>query len=135
MKKVLIVGIRPSYKNYKSTVPFEGTSSSKRLALWFRDMKVKCVYLNLNDVPGNSLPSKPQLNLKMLKFYMDEFSFNKVFALGDFVSKTFKQINIDHIKLPHPSGRNRMFNDPQQDSKIINVIKESLNAREIKSTI
>ena len=48
----------------------------------------------------------------------------KVFALGGFASTVLKRLNKTHIMLPHPSPRNRKFNDPKYEPLVMEQLKE-----------
>lgn len=50
--------------------------------------------------------------------------YDKVIALGNVASNSLKKLNIDHFKMPHPSGLNRQLNDKEFEKK---KIKECYN--------
>tara|TARA_B100001113_G_scaffold353047_1_gene356139 strand:+ start:4175 stop:4504 length:330 start_codon:yes stop_codon:yes gene_type:complete len=47
----------------------------------------------------------------------------KVIAMGNEVHNYFVKNNIEHLKVPHPSGLNRMWNDPELEPKVIEQIR------------
>lgn len=47
----------------------------------------------------------------------------KVIAMGNEVSDYFVKNNVEHLKVPHPSGLNRMWNDPELEPKVIEAIR------------
>ena len=49
--------------------------------------------------------------------------YGKIIALGNIPSDQMKRLGIQHLKVPHPSGLNRMWNDPELEPKVINDIK------------
>ena len=51
-------------------------------------------------------------------------NYHKVIALGNVASDSLKKINVEHFKMPHPSGLNRQLNDKQFEK---NKIKECYN--------
>ena len=53
-------------------------------------------------------------------------NYNKIITLGSFVSQYFTKIGIKHLAAPHPSPRNRKFNDKSYEPMVINQIKEYL---------
>ena len=51
-------------------------------------------------------------------------NYDKVIALGNVASNSLKKLNIDHFKMPHPSGLNRQLNDKEFEKT---KIKECYN--------
>ena len=51
-------------------------------------------------------------------------NYDKVIALGNVASDSLKKINVEHFKMPHPSGLNRQLNDKDFEKK---KIKECYN--------
>ena len=54
-------------------------------------------------------------------------NYNKIITLGGFVSKYITKMGINHYAAPHPSPRNRKFNDKSYEPMIIDEIKEYIN--------
>ena len=54
-------------------------------------------------------------------------NYNKIITLGGFVSKYITKMGIKHYAAPHPSPRNRKFNDKSYEPMIIDEIKEYIN--------
>ena len=54
-------------------------------------------------------------------------SFKKVVALGNDVSNALNKIKIDHIKVYHPSPRNRALNDKNAEIEVVSKIKRYVN--------
>ena len=54
-------------------------------------------------------------------------NYNKIITLGGFVSKYITKMVIKHYAAPHPSPRNRKFNDKSYEPMIIDEIKEYIN--------
>jgi uracil-DNA glycosylase len=54
---------------------------------------------------------------------------DKVIALGNLVAKYFENRKIEHLKVPHPSGLNRMWNDPELEPKVIEEIRGFTNSQ------
>ena len=54
-------------------------------------------------------------------------NYNKIITLGGFVSQYVTKIGVPHFAAPHPSPRNRKFNDKSYEPMVINEIKEYLN--------
>ncbi len=53
--------------------------------------------------------------------------YTKVLALGGFASSALNKLKIRHERLPHPSPRNRQFNDPSFERAVVRRISEYLN--------
>ena len=51
----------------------------------------------------------------------------RVIAMGNDVAKHFTKNNVEHLKVPHPSGLNRMWNDPELEPKVIEEIRGFTN--------
>lgn len=59
-----------------------------------------------------------------------------IIALGGFVSRVLNRYGIQHIKIDHPSPRNRNLNSARyEDQMLINLLREIQLHREIKSYI
>ena len=54
-------------------------------------------------------------------------NYQKVIGLGGFVAQYLTKLGIKHYAAPHPSPRNRKFNDKTFEPMIVNEIKEYLN--------
>ena len=47
----------------------------------------------------------------------------RVIAMGNDVAKHFTKNNVEHLKVPHPSGLNRMWNNPELEPQVIEQIR------------
>ena len=47
----------------------------------------------------------------------------KVIAMGNEVHNYFAKNKIEHLKVPHPSGLNRMWNNPELEPSVIEQIR------------
>lgn len=96
MNTVLVVGDAPRY-DLGTSKPFDKAKCKKRLDLWLRSMSVDDYILcNRVDIDFNNRAS---------------WHFGPVIALGNEASRALSKIKVDHYKLPHPSGLNRLLND------------------------
>ena len=43
--------------------------------------------------------------------------------MGNDVAKHFTKNNVEHLKVPHPSGLNRMWNNPELEPQVIEQIR------------
>tara|TARA_Y100001937_G_scaffold89478_1_gene121031 strand:- start:3068 stop:3445 length:378 start_codon:yes stop_codon:yes gene_type:complete len=53
-------------------------------------------------------------------------NYNKIITLGGFVSQYVTKIGVSHFAAPHPSPRNRKFNDKSYEPKVVEQLKEYL---------
>jgi len=53
-------------------------------------------------------------------------NYNKIITLGGFVSHYFTKRGIKHFSAPHPSPRNRKFNNKSYEPMVVNQLKEYL---------
>jgi uracil-DNA glycosylase len=54
-------------------------------------------------------------------------TYDKVIALGNVASTWLEKNQVSHLKIPHPSPRNRMWNDPQTEINTLQKITEYLS--------
>lgn len=123
--KVLFVGDEPSSRNVNTTVPLVGTSSYKRLLKWIGELD-----LDIQDV--GLLNKKDEILL-----YGNEY--DVVIFLGkkaECVIRVFSRGQVDYSPtlsflprfrvIDHPSPRNRKFNDPKYETKMLAELKRWL---------
>ena len=70
----------------------------------------------------NVINKSGEVNHSMVDYNALTFAlkdYRRVIALGNFVSDALKKADVEHFKLPHPSPRNRMINDPEKISSIL----------------
>lgn len=107
---IIFVGMNPSAKQ-----PRKGSTRNK-LADWADEIRVESyAFMNVIDQPG-------EVHYTMVDYNALTFAlkpYRRVIALGNFVSDVLKRADINHFKLPHPSPRNRMLNNPEKISVIL----------------
>ena len=54
--------------------------------------------------------------------------YDMVIALGNLASQWLTKQKIEHLKVPHPSGLNRQWNNPETEAITINNIKNYLKS-------
>ena len=106
---VIFVGMNPSAK------PPRKGSTRNRLHDWATELGVDYDFMNVINKSGPV--NKSMVDHNALTFSVKEY--RRVIALGNFVSDALKKSGIEHFKLPHPSPRNRMLNDPKKISQIL----------------
>lgn len=102
--KIIIVGINPTKKEHMKN------NTMNRLKRWMNSIGID-EYNFTNCIFTLGKYKKEMINYETLKKNVS--GFDKVLALGKFVSDALIKINIDHFKIPHPSGLNRQTNDKE----------------------
>jgi hypothetical protein len=97
-KYIYFIGERPSVHNTDPNTAFIGSLSGVRLFSWISQMN-----LNLKEI---KLINSTQVN----EFYKD-LEESIIVALGLVASRELNRRNLKHMRLPHPSGRNRQLNN------------------------
>ena len=103
MIKVVFVGDEPSKTNVHPEIAFVGAKCFPTLVQWIKQLPID-YYICVNSVDTNVIP-------KIQALKDDGF---KVIALGNKASYNLSNSRIEHFKLPHPSGLNRILNDKQK---------------------
>ena len=103
----------------------------------------KVIYVGTK--PGNFPPSKSPTIKRITKWsdragiinwswtnmsdpdHLNKIKGCKVIAMGNDVANYFTKYNIEHLKVPPPSGLNRMWNDPELEPKVIEEIRGFTN--------
>ena len=53
---------------------------------------------------------------------------DKVIALGNLASQYLTRKNIDHLKVPHPSMKSRVWNDPTTEPKVLDDMRSYIGS-------
>ncbi len=120
---ILIVGDKPSKKNKDKNVPFVGTISYKTLLEWLYKMNIDISRVQLGNASDISIN---KYNEAYTHFGL--FQYKYVIALGEVASKFLTSKEIDHFKLPHPSGLNRQNNNKKLLESKLKECEEWLNS-------
>ena len=125
--KVLVVGMNPSNK---PTLQGKTSSTFKRLEKWMDYFNVEYFsFVNTFDYEKNN-PSQSDINFSRL--FLLTRNYDKILALGSFVSCALGKIHVKHFQMPHPSPRNRKFNDPLYERQILSECKMYLHCKDLK---
>lgn len=113
--KVLVVGLNPSRQHGKSP-------TLRNLYNWLDRLNISFVsFTNLYEgytaTPGSE---KTEYIARISQEY------DKVICLGATVSTALRGMDIDHFRMPHPSGRNRLLNDQRFVDQQISACKNYL---------
>ncbi len=120
--KVLVVGHSPGKTPINKMK--NGSPTLNRLNRWLDACEVDLYsfsniyahhkeYLKIADIDG---------------IYVSKIAenYNKIITLGGFVAHYFTKRGIKHFAAPHPSPRNRKFNNKSYEPMVINQLKEYL---------
>jgi hypothetical protein len=119
---ILVVGHSPSSKEY---CPKKGNPSINRLNRWLDACGVDIYsFTNLCAHHSESIKAA-DINETLIKECVKPY--NKVIALGNEVAHYFKKKGIDCFHAPHPSPRNRKFNDKSYESTVINGLQKYIH--------
>lgn len=77
-------------------------------------------FINTFDTQKNNY-SKSDIDYQSLKYASN--GYDKVIALGCFVSSALDSIGVKHYKAPHPSPLNRKFNDKSFEQSFLQDFK------------
>lgn len=131
--KILWLGLNPSTKNVNPDVPFVGTRSNKRLSKWQSSLtdkfKVEHIVLNISKkVTAKSREIKT-------KDYLDVYALiatvkpDIIIGLGDKVGGRLRKLNVDHFQVPHPSPRNRYWNEKYKEEFTMKALEGFVDRR------
>jgi len=116
--KVLVVGMNPSTK---PTLKNKRNATFSKLEQWMTQCEIKYFsFVNTFDDPSEARTSK--IDYKRLCTLSKDY--DKIIALGGFVSTALDKANISHFKMPHPSPLNRLLNDKAFEKTIVKHCKD-----------
>ena len=117
---VIILGMSPSTRTKPSK---NGTYA--RLENWCTSIGLK--RWSFHNVVHNRVDSASMSDVDEEELLKRVAGKKKVVALGGFVSRVCTKYKIDHCKVDHPSSRNRNFNDPSYEPKVLAKLKAYLH--------
>ena len=110
---IYFIGDKPSKKNIDKNVAFVGTRSYKTLLDWIYRMN-----LNINKICLFNHKGFINTRLKHINEH------DAIVALGNVASEALSKENVPHIKIPHPSGLNRVLNDKKTVDRFLRHCKD-----------
>lgn len=115
MRRLLLVGDKPSRKNLDPKVAFVGTQSFKTIQKWLEFMlKEKTAISMINRVD-------PEFAVVLIRASLRGY---KIIAFGEEAAKALVQNGVvNYFKLPHPSGRNRKLNNKKYVEEVLTKCK------------
>lgn len=129
---ILFVGSNPANASICETAFHGSTRSSKILTGWCTNLQGMKVHLNvLNEKTENNRPLKKseiKLNLERLASDIRGCAPAKIVALGKTAAFALTKLGVEFYEMPHPSGRNRLLNDPEYVSAKVKGLTEYCNS-------
>ena len=133
--KVIFVGSNPAWASTSSKAFDESTKSGRILRGWTSHLHGEFLfrYLNVCDKPTpNNRPlkrSEIKENLPQLTKWIEASKFHstheiKLVALGKTAAIALTLLRLDFYEMPHPSGLNRLLNDPTYVADKIKGLQE-----------
>lgn len=123
---VLFVASNPSRSSPTDEPMHPSTKSRQVLDSWLSGLDIEPVFVNLIDQPTEN--NKPLKIREVKPLYesirnkIQQIKCDAVVALGCVSSRILTDLNINHESVPHPSTRNRVFNDPLVVKEVINKL-------------
>ena len=115
-KDILILGQNPSgAKAFKN-------NTIDRLSKWLD-------YAGITDYDFDNVSKDIGENFKVDLKHTEKISkgYNKIVALGGVASSVLTKLQIPHLKMPHPSPRNRQLNCKEFEKEKMNTLKNYAN--------
>lgn len=121
MSRVIVVGQNPASDAIYTVAPKNTTHDT--LGKWMTELGVEqWSFVNAWQRPGAC--ALCDVDAAFLK--EATAGYMNVLALGNLASLALKRAGIPHVKMPHPSPRNRMHNDPELIRRALADVRERM---------
>lgn len=132
MQRVLLIGSNPSEKSPDSSPFHTSTRSRMTIERWFENMNIEICFDNVcQRTRSENRPlrvSEIKAALPALNQRIQGYGENcKIVALGRTAERALKMLGVEFITMPHPSGRNRFWNNKEQAARKIKQLHEYIN--------
>lgn len=117
VNRVILVGINPSGK------PFRKKCSLDKMNVWMEALGFHH-YSFSNVIPYEGEYKMKDVDVDFVRSFTN--GYDKVIALGGFVSKALSASCVKHYVLPHPSPLNRKLNNKEYEQRCLEECKEWL---------
>lgn len=111
--KVLFVGSNPSQASPDNSAFHSATKSYRVLHKWIEGLDIEAIYANISD--EKSRGNRPISHTAISETFdeiIEKQKPDRIVGLGKTASKALSAKGIKFLEMPHPSGRNRLLNDP-----------------------
>jgi hypothetical protein len=125
--KTVLIGSNPSNQSPDCS-PFHMSTRSRTVVdAWFKGIDTEIIYMNICDLkmPGNKPLTRKQIteSIPDLKNKLLEYPYAKVVTVGKAATTALTLLRVPHFEMPHPSGANRLLNDPKYVEEKIKKLK------------
>jgi uracil-DNA glycosylase family 4 len=140
MSRVLFLGSNPSQRSTRSVPFWHDTNSRKILNKWLKQLNVDIKYIDFLNISNAPTPNNRPLKINEIKACLGRLENDIVsklrpdyiVTLGKAAEKALTLMKIEETgyhfyAMPHPSGLNRLLNDPEYVEGKINGLREYLN--------
>ena len=115
--RVAVVGMNPSDKKFRKNCAMD------RLGRWCEELGITDrLFINCSTKPGHFDVS----TVDREAVHRVVNTCDRVIALGNVPSSVLKKLGVAHHRMPHPSPRNRKFNDPEYEPVVLTAAREYL---------
>lgn len=114
--KILILGSNPSAK------PPRKESTLTRVERWAKILGVEYEFANVIE---HHVKKESVNDVSFIRILHLTMKYDKILTLGKFSDSVLTKMKIEHYALPHPSPRNRQFNDPTFEEKTLQKLLDS----------
>ena len=128
--EVLIVGSNPAQASPDNSAFHPSTRSRKVIDSWFEGIEAELTFINISN---EKTPENRPLNVSEISKsneihkQLQSFKNHKIVAVGNAAGNALKRAGIDFLAMPHPSGRNRLLNDPAYVQGKIKQLRDYLS--------
>jgi uracil-DNA glycosylase len=123
---ILFVGSNPSTASTTDQAFHKSTRSCKILTEWTKDIPGEKRYTNVvhQRTKDNKPLSTAEIKASLPRLAADLKGATKIVALGKTAAKALSMLGVQFCEMPHPSGRNRLLNDPDYVAEKIKRLQE-----------
>jgi len=117
LMKTLLIGSNPSIQSPDCSPFHVSTRSRTVIDAWFKGIDTEIIYMNVCDLkmPGNKPLTRKIIteSIPDLKIRLQRYPGAKIVTVGKTADTALTLLGVEHFELPHPSGANRLLNDPE----------------------
>lgn len=114
--KILILGSNPSAKAPRNE------STLTRVDRWAKTLGIEYDFANVID---RHVEKESFNDVDVIRVFKITQKYDRILTLGRFADEVLNRMKIVHYPLPHPSPRNRQFNDPSFEERTLQKLLDS----------